>query len=401
MESQKILKKDIFEVGARDKDRKLFDEVIPLPDGTSYNSYLIVGSEKIALIDTVDPTKKSVIFSNLDAVLNSLSRKDLNIDYIIANHAEQDHSGSIPFLLEKFPNAKVVTNAKCKEFLMSLLHIADDKFIIVNDYDGISLGNKTLKFIITPWVHWPETMCTYLVEDKILFSCDFFGSHYSDFNLFYDDGIDKNKIEIAAKRYYAEIMMSFRTMIKNNILKLEPLSIEIIAPSHGPVYGKPSFIIDLYKDWISDKVNKNIVIGYVSMHDSTKVMADYIEKKLIERKMSVIKVNLVGADIGDIAIAMVDTGTIIFGGPCFHVGMHPVMQNILFLFNALKPKTKIVSFFGSFGWGTRMPDIFKLSVSNVKAEMIEPIVVKGFPTINDFAILDNYVEEIVKKINLL
>ena len=146
----------ISSVGAIDWDRRLFDELIPLPDGTSYNSYLVKGNEKTALIDTVDPTKELELVDNL---------KELgvnNIDYVVANHAEQDHSGAIPKILGLHPNAKVLTNPKCKEMLKDLLLIPDAKFKQVDDRETVSLGDKTLEFIYAPWVHWPETMFTYL-----------------------------------------------------------------------------------------------------------------------------------------------------------------------------------------------------------------------------------------------
>jgi len=175
------LKTDIFAVGAIDWDAKLFDRLIPLPDGTSYNSYLVRGSEKTALIDTVDPAKTDILLGNI------VSAGIDKLDYIVANHAEQDHSGSLPDMLLLYPDAKVVTNPKCKEMLKDLLDIEDDKFLTFEDGQELSLGDKTLKFIYTPWVHWPETMSTYLPEEKILFSCDFFGSHLATSSLFVED----------------------------------------------------------------------------------------------------------------------------------------------------------------------------------------------------------------------
>ncbi|MBU4485420.1 MAG: MBL fold metallo-hydrolase, partial [Candidatus Delongbacteria bacterium] len=172
------IKTDIFFVGAIDWDRRIFDELIPLPEGTSYNAYLIKGSEKTALIDSVDPVKQNELLKNL---------KELGIeklDYIITNHSEQDHSGAIPKLLEVYPMAMAVTNEKCKSFEMDLLDIPEDKFIVIKDNEILSLGNKTLRFLLTPWVHWPETMVTYLEEDKILFSCDFFGSHLATSDMY-------------------------------------------------------------------------------------------------------------------------------------------------------------------------------------------------------------------------
>ena len=194
------IKPGIYCVGAIDWDRRLFDALIPLPDGTSYNSYLIKGSEKTALIDTVDTTMQEVLINNLSELgINSL-------DYLVANHAEQDHCGTIPQVLEKYPEAKVVCTPKCKGMLIDLLMIPEEKFITVNDKETLSMGDRTLEFIHAPWVHWPETMLTYLWEDKILFPTDFLGSHLATTDLYVTD---EGKVYEAAKRYYAEIMMPF------------------------------------------------------------------------------------------------------------------------------------------------------------------------------------------------
>jgi len=199
------IKPGIYWVGAVDWDRRLFDSLIPLPDGTSYNSYLIKGSEKTALIDTVDPTMQGVLINHL----GELGTK--RIDYVVANHAEQDHSGAIPQVLGKYPEAKVVCTPRCQDMLIDLLMIPEEKFIAVNDKETISLGDRTLELIYAPWGHWPETMLTYLREDKILFPCDFFGSHLATTDFYVTD---EGQVYEAAKRYYAEIMMPFRTTIQ-------------------------------------------------------------------------------------------------------------------------------------------------------------------------------------------
>jgi len=335
----------IYSVGAIDWDRRLFDELIPLPDGTSYNSYLIKGSEKIALIDTVDPTKEDELIENL---------KKLNItdiDYVIANHAEQDHSGTIPKILDVYPGAKVVTNPKCKDMLKDLLLIPEDKFVTINDKDTITLGNKTLEFILAPWVHWPETMFTYLREDRILFTCDFLGSHLASSNLY---GADTAKVYESAKRYYAEIMMPFRTSIKKHLERIKDFDIEIVATSHGPLYQKPESILNAYKDWISDDVKNEVIIPYISMHGSTKKMVGYFIDALIKRDITVKPFNLTRTDIGELAIALVDAATIVIASPTVLVGPHPTTVYATYLVNALRPKLKYASVIGSYGWGSRM-----------------------------------------------
>jgi flavorubredoxin len=250
-------------VGAIDFDRRIFDELIPLPNGTSYNAFLVQGSEKTALIDTVDPTKEFELISNL--VKMNVER----IDYVVVNHAEQDHSGSLPMILEFFPDAVVVTNEKCKDFLIALLHLPANRFRTIKDKETLSLGNRTLEFFMTPWTHWPETQVTYLREDRILFSCDLFGSHTATSDLYVTG---EAEIYRSAKRYYAEIMMPFRNSIRGYVEMVRALLPAMIAPSHGPVYPRPAFILDAYADWVSDAVKNEVVIVYVSMHGSTQKM---------------------------------------------------------------------------------------------------------------------------------
>ncbi len=379
---------NIFEVGAIDWDRRLFDEIIPLPDGTSYNAYIIKGSEKTALIDTADPPKTDTLITNIAETGVE------KIDYIIANHAEQDHSGSIPDVLELYPEAKVVTNEKCKNMLIDLMEIDENKFIVIEDGQELSLGDKTLRFIFMPWVHWPETMSTYLIEDKILFSCDFFGSHIAASELFVKD---KPRVYEAAKRYYAEIMMPFRGPIVKNLEKLKNLDIKIIAPSHGQLYDEPKFIIDAYKQWISDDVENKVIVAYVSMHGSTKKMVEHLVNALVEKGIGVQQFDLVTADIGKLAIELVDAAGVVLASPTFLTGAHPAAAYAAFLVNALKPKTKYLAVIGSFGWGGRMVEQLKGLLVNSKAELLEPIIIKGEPKAENFRKLDELAEEIVKK----
>ncbi|MCU0286696.1 MAG: FprA family A-type flavoprotein [Acidobacteria bacterium] len=378
----------IISVGARDWDRRLFYELIPLPDGTSYNSYLVLGSEKTALIDTVDPTKRDTLIANLKKTGAT------RIDYVIAHHAEQDHSGSIPGILDLFPDAIVVTNEKCREFLEDLLHVGKEKFLTIKDGETLSLGDKTLEFHFTPWVHWPETMVTYLKEDKILFSCDFFGSHLAAGHLFVQD---EAKVLEAAKRYYAEIMMPFRTSIKKNIEKVEALDIRYIAPSHGPVYDKPQLIVDAYKEWISDRVENTVVVAYVSMHGSTLHMVDYLVDKLINKGIHVKPFNLTRTDLGDLAIALVDAATIVIGTPTVLGGPHPAVVYAASLANALRPKTKFAAVIGSYGWGGKSLEVLKNNLGNLKVELLEPVLVKGDPREKELQALDKLANDIAAR----
>ena len=382
------LKDGIYSVGAIDWNRRLFDELIPLPQGTTYNAYLIKGSEKIALIDTVDPTMEHELLRNLRKF------KVDRIDYVISNHAEQDHSGAIPKILEVYPQATLVTNEKCKSMLMDLLLIPEGKFKVVNDKETLSLGDRTLEFILTPWVHWPETMSTYLREDKILFSCDFFGSHYASSELFVED---EAKVLEDAKRYYAEIMMPFMVQINRNLEKLKDYQINMIAPSHGPVYNKPELIVDAYKEWISDKVKNEVVIAYVSMHGSTKKMVDYLFDALVDRGIKVTPYKLTETDIGELAISLVDAATLVLGTPTVLVGPHPDAVYAAVLANALKPRIKNIGIIGSFGWGGKAIETIKGLVPNLKAEILTPVLARGHPKEEDYKAIDKLADEILKK----
>ncbi|HEX9933844.1 MAG TPA: FprA family A-type flavoprotein, partial [bacterium] len=271
MRHARKLKENILSVGAVDWDRRLFDSLIPLPDGTSYNAYLVRGSEKTVLLDTVDPTMEHVLMENL--------RDEPKVDFIVAHHAEQDHSGTIPRVLEKYPSAKVLASPKCKGMLVDHLGVDEGRIEPVEDGQTVSLGNKTLKFIHTPWVHWPETMVTWLQEDRVLFTCDFFGSHLAASDLTAADDV---RVYESAKRYYAEIMMPFRNVIRNNMEKIGRLDVGWIAPSHGPVYDRPAFILEAYRDWISESSKNQVVIPYVSMHGSTRKMVEHLVGRLTE-----------------------------------------------------------------------------------------------------------------------
>jgi flavorubredoxin len=380
------VKPNVYWVGAIDWDRRLFDALIPLPDGTSYNAYLVQGSQKVALIDTVDPSMTDVLMAYLENVPV--------IDYVIANHAEQDHSGSIPQVLAKYPDAKVVTTAKGKDLLEALLLIPEGRFITVNDGETLSLGDKTLEFIHAPWVHWPETMLTYLREDKILFPCDLFGSHLATTDLYI---ADEGQVYEAAKRYFAEIMMPFRTSIEKHLEKLNGYKIDVIAPSHGPLYDKPSFILEAYRSWVLGPPKNIVVLPYISMHGSTQKMVEYFVGALADKGVTVKQFNLAATDIGKLAMALVDAATMVIGTPTVLVGPHPNVAYAAFLANALRPSLQFVSIIGSYGWGSKAVEQLKGMIPNLKAEVLAPVLSKGFPGEEDLKALDNLASTIAKK----
>jgi flavorubredoxin len=386
----RAIKEDIYYVGAVDWDRRLFDSLIALPDGTSYNSYFIKGSEKTALIDTVNPPMKQELLDNLEELGVT------KLDYLIHNHAEPDHSGSIREVLEKYPEATVLCTPKCVPLLMDRFGVPESRFKTVEDKETVDLGGKTLEFIHTPWVHWPETMVTYLREAKMLFSGDFFGSHLATSSMYVED---ERLQQEGAKRYFAEIMLPFRAIIQNNLKKLEDYDIDIIAPSHGPLYNhaQADAIVADYGNWTSDTPKNLVMIPYVTMHGITRAMVERLVDGLMKRGVSVQQFELSGADLGKIAMALVDAATIVIGTPTVLAGPHPLAANAAVLANALRPNTKFVSIIGSYGWGGKAVETLTSLIPNIKAEVLPPILCKGYPKETDWQAIDNLAETIAKK----
>ena len=385
MKPRKISERVSF-LGAQDFDRRLFDELIPLPDGTSYNAYLIKGSEKTALIDTVDPEKSDVLLDQLAGVES--------LDYLVCQHVEQDHSGTIPQVLARYPDVQVLASPKAKSMLVDHLHLDPEKITEVGDGETVSLGDRTLEFIHAPWVHWPETILTYLREERILFTCDLFGSHLATTEIYAHDRV---RVYDAAKRYYAEIMMPFRRIIEKHLTRLENYAIEMIAPSHGPVYDDPSFIIDAYRSWVLDPPANLVVLPYVSMHGSTELMVEYLTSALVERGVEVAPFNLTVTDTGKFTEALVDAATIVFGTPTVLTGPHPSVVSAAYLVAALRPKLKYAAIIGSYGWGGKAVEAVKSLTASLNLEWLEPVMVKGLPRDEDYAKLDRLAAEIAAR----
>ncbi len=385
MQKRKIAEK-VHWLGAVDWDRRLFDSLIPLPDGTTYNAYLIEGRDKTALLDTVDPAMVDSLMAQLEGVPK--------IDFIVSQHAEQDHSGTIPLVLQKYPGAKVVCTPKAKGMLVDLLKLPEGLIVTVADGETLPLGDKTLRFIHTPWVHWPETMVTYLEEDRILFSCDFYGSHIATTDLFVTD---QGRVHEAAKRYFAEIMMPFRNVIEKNIEKLKDIPIQMIAPSHGQIYDRPSWIMAAYREWVLGPPRNVVVLPYVSMHASTRQMVDHLLAALVDNGVRVEPFNLVVTDIGKLAMALVDAATLVVGTPTVLAGPHPLAAYAAFLANALRPRVKFLSIVGSYGWGGKTVETLAGMIPNLKVEVLTPVLCKGLPQAETLAALSALAATIAAK----
>ena len=381
----RLIRDNVYLIGAVDWDRRLFDSLIPLPDGTSYNAYFIQGSEKCALIDTVDPSK----WPELSAQLDELPAPD----YLVVHHVEQDHSGATPQVLARYPNVTIVCSEKAKGMLIDHLHVDNARFQVVADGDTISLGDKTLTFLATPWVHWPETMCTWLAESCMLFSCDFFGSHYATSDIF----ADKHAVYDGAKRYYAEIMMPFAPQVLKNVEKVTQYPIELICPSHGPVYDEPEFIVEAYRDWAGGEPQNIVCLPFVTMHGSTLLMVDHLTAALVDRGVAVERFDLTTLDAGELATSLVHAGTIVVGTPTVLTGPHPLAMYAAALANALRPRARYATVIGSYGWAGKAVETLVGLMPKLKLELLEPVLAKGLPREADLAALDALAATIAEK----
>jgi flavorubredoxin len=365
---------NVFWVGVRDWNRRLFDALIPLPRGTTYNAYLIVGENQKALVDTVNPGFEKELVEKVGQIVDPE-----DVDFFVMNHAEPDHAGAIPHLLSMNNKAMLVTSRLGSRMAQSFYKAPEKRIKIVSDGETIDLGGKGLRFIEAPMLHWPETMFTYLQEDKILFSCDFFGSHVA--KGLYDEEVED--LAVQAQRYFGEIMMPFRTMAEKALGKISGLNIDLIAPSHGPLYKDPQRIIEAYGRWAHGETKPKAAIIYVSMWNSTEKMISHIAKTLESENVEVALYNLTSADLGDLAKDLVDSRAVVFGTPTVLGGMHPLALYAASLMKALRPPTKFALFVGSYGWGGGALRQFREILDPTKIDVVGALEVQGPPSEND------------------
>lgn len=379
------LKPNVYSLAAIDWDRKMFDELVPLPEGTSYNAYVVKGSERTALIDTVHPSMTGAFIRALKSL--NLPR----LDYIVSNHAEPDHAGSIPAVLAEYPEAKVLANVKCRSLLKSSLDLPAEVLTLIQDNQVLSLGDKSLHFMWVPWVHWPDTTITWLREDRILFSCDFLGAHLATSDLY---ATDEPRVERAALGYYADIMMPYRQHVAKHLKRLEDFDIAMIAASHGPVYARPDFILSLYRRWSGDATRPQVVIPYLSMYESTAKLVSSLVDRLMEKGMAVQPYNVVDLDTGRYASSLVEASTLVFASPTVLDGPHPAMASAAYLTNALRPKARFAAIIGSYGWGSTMPETLTTLLPNLKVEWLAPVNIGGTPKAADYEAIERLAEDI-------
>ncbi|ACV24865.1 FprA family A-type flavoprotein [Methanocaldococcus fervens] len=335
------IKKDIFWVGVIDWEVRNFHEYIT-QNGSTYNSYLIKDKETV-LIDTAKDYMFDELINGISQIINP---KD--IDYVVVNHVEKDHSGCVDKIVE-ISNATIITNEKGKEHLSLNYDTKGWDFLIVDTGDEISIGDRTLKFIRTPMLHWPDNMVTYCKEDKVLFSNDAFGQHIASSEKFdYEIG---DEVFEHAKEYFANILMPYKMLIPNTINSLKDLDIELICPSHGIIWKeKIDEIIKKYLDWANDKIENKAVIAYDTMYNSTKKIAHAIAGGLIDGGVEVKLYRISETPMNTIMKEILDAKYVLIGSPTLNGNPYPEVGKFLTYMEGLKPTNKIGVAFGSYGW---------------------------------------------------
>jgi flavorubredoxin len=369
-----VLAEGISWVGYVDREIRDFHGYQTLR-GSTYNAYL-VQDDKTALIDAVKGPFASYLIDNI----KNLADLD-SVDYVVCNHAEPDHSGGLPAVMDAIKGAELVCNAKCKDALSMHYDTSGWNFKVVEDGEELSLGKRTLKFVNTPMVHWPESMFTYVPEEKILFSMDAFGQHYSAENRF-DDEEPLEVIMEEAKTYYANIVMLYGKTIGRVLEKAGGLDIEMIAPSHGVIWRKNiNAILSAYLEWIECKPSKKVMILYDTMWKSTEMMARAVAEGAEKGGVDVRVYNIRNTHITNIATESLDVACIAVGSPTLNKILMPQVAAVLTYLKGLAPINKAGFAFGSYGWTKGGPGDVNRYLEEMKFEILrEPIECRFVPT---------------------
>jgi len=343
--------------------------------GATYNAYL-VRDEKTALIDTVKAPYADRLLENLAALV-----EPARVDYVICNHAEPDHAGALPRVMEALPNATLVCDQKCRGTLSQYYDTSNWKTRLVGTGDVLPLGRRTLQFVETPMVHWPESMFTYVPEEKLLFSMDAFGQHLATSERF-DDQVPLCNVMREAKAYYANIVMPFGKAVAAVLKKTAELPIAMIAPAHGVIWrSHVAEILKAYENWSACRPKPKVLVIYDTMWESTAAMAGEIlegaslpgvEAKLIHVRRS---------NLTEIATEVIDAAAVAFGSATLNRGMMPTAAAVLSYLKGLRPVGKAGLAFGSYGWGPGGPEAVDEALRAMRWEIIhEPITAQYRPT---------------------
>lgn len=382
----KEIKKDFYWVGAQDPELRIFDIIMYTPFGTTYNSYTLKSNDKIAVFETV----KEKCFDQYIARLQSLDINPEKIDYIVVNHTEPDHAGSVAKLLEIAKDAKVVGTANAIRFLKSIVN-HDFEHIIANHNETLDLDGKTLRFISAPFLHWPDSMYTYIEEDNILVTCDSFGSHYCDKGITNENLKSEEDYNTALKYYFDCILGPFKPYVLKAIDKIKDLKIDIIATGHGPVLTKePEKIIEIYKKWSSPVEKntdiKNIVICYVSAYGYTKSLAEKIAEGIsASGEYNIELLDVIYHDLNVVLEKINNSDAVLFGSPTILSDALKPIMDILINLNPIIHIGKPTAVFGSYGWsGEAVPNI-EARLKQLRMNILVPGLKVNFkPSVSEF-----------------
>ncbi|MBD3306691.1 MBL fold metallo-hydrolase [candidate division KSB3 bacterium] len=361
---------DTYWIGVNDRETHLFEALWPLPEGVSYNAYIICDN-KVALIDTVKINASLSYLEKIEAVLQA----GKTVDYLIINHMEPDHSGAIKTLLQRFPDMQIVGNQKTMGFLEGFYGITNN-LKVVNDGDTLELGNHTLRFYLTPMVHWPETMMTYDETDKVLFSGDAFGGFGTLDGGIFDDEVNIAFYEDEIRRYFSNIVGKYGKMVLKAIEKLKALEISTIAPTHGPVWRRnPERIVEDYRRWSSHETEAGVVIVYGSMYGNTERMTDKIARVLSEEGIENVRVfNASKTHISYIINDIWRFTGLILGSCTYNTGLFPPMDNLIRTLENKMMHNRVLGIFGSYSWSGGGVKALKAFGNKGKWHLIDPIV---------------------------
>lgn len=345
MYNKRPIAENIYYVGINDRQKSLFENYIPLPNGVSYNSYLIV-DEKVALIDTVDISFADVYFAKLDAIL-----KDRHIDYLIVDHMEPDHAGSIGLLKQKYPDITIVGNTRTADMLNGYFHI-DTQFHEVKEGDTLSLGKFSLTFYMTPMVHWPEVMVAYEDKNKILFSADAFGTFGTLDGDYLDANLNTDRYWDEMRRYYACIVGKFGVPTQNAIKKLSVLDIKTICSTHGPVWQRDiQKAVANYNAWSKYETQQGVTIAYGSMYGNTQQLAEAVAEGIISQGIKDVVIhNVSKSDTSFILSDIFKYKGVIIGSPTYMMEIYPMVEKLLSYIEHRGIRNRLYSCFGSFTW---------------------------------------------------
>lgn len=343
--------------------------------GSTYNAYL-VQDEKTALIDTVKAPYASELLAHVSALTDPAK-----VDYLIANHAEPDHAGSIPAMMAAFPNAELVCDARCREALSKHFDMSGWTVRVVADGDTISLGKRSLTFLETPMVHWPESMFTYCAEEQILFSMDAFGQHYASSHRF-DDEEPLDIVMEEAKTYYANIVMLYAKPIARVLSKAADLDIRMIAPSHGVIWRShiPT-IVSAYQEWVSHKTDAKVLVVYDTMWKSTEIMAHAIIEGAQQTDVDATLHSVRASNITILATEVLDAACVAVGSPTLNQTVMPALAGLLTYWKGLRPVGKSGFIFGSYGWAEGASKEIASYFDSMKVDVLrEPLLSQFVPT---------------------